>query len=109
MPPSSTRSARSTSMVKSTCPGVLQQVSNSHDDKTETLDRYHCTASQQQQPEQNKANSYSMMLMCESFHLQKVAADWIVMPFSRSKSMESIFAPTPSFPRTSWIELIRPV
>ena len=44
MPPSKTRRARSTSIVKSTCPGV------------------------------------SIMLMCASFHLQKVAADWIVIP-----------------------------
>ena len=40
---------------------------------------------------------------------QNVAADWIVMPFSRSSSMESIFAPTASRPRTSWISLMRPV
>ena len=33
--------------------------------------------------------------------LQYVAADWMVMPFSRSRSMESILAPTPSLPRTS--------
>ena len=65
MAPSSTRSARSTSMVKSTCPGV------------------------------------SMMLMLMSFHRQNVAADWMVMPFSRSRSIESILAPTPSLPRTS--------
>lgn len=42
----------------------------------------------------------SMMLMSVSFHLQKVAADWIVIPFSRSRSIESILAPTPSLPRT---------
>ena len=71
MAPSSTRSARSTSMVKSTCPGV------------------------------------SMMLMWWSFHSVYVAADWIVMPRSRSNSMESIFAPTPSFPRTSWMAWMR--
>ena len=40
---------------------------------------------------------------------QYVAADWIVMPFSRSRSIESILAPTPSLPRTSWISWIRPV
>jgi len=62
--PSSTRRARSTSIVKSTCPGV------------------------------------SMMLISCSFHRVKVAADWIVMPFSRSRSMLSILAPTPSLPRT---------
>eukprot|EP00982_Pelagococcus_subviridis_P014566 31342-Pelagococcus_subviridis.AAC.5 len=73
MAPSRTLSARSTSIVKSTWPGV------------------------------------SMMLMLLSFHLQYVAADWIVIPFSRSSSMESIFAPTPSFPRTSCIAEMRPV
>ncbi len=36
-------------------------------------------------------------------HWQNVAADWIVMPRSRSSSIESILAPTPSLPRTSWI------
>mmetsp|Transcript_33942 Transcript_33942/g.95515 ORF Transcript_33942/g.95515 Transcript_33942/m.95515 type:complete len:233 (+) Transcript_33942:2722-3420(+) len=73
--PSSTRSARSTSMVKSTCPGV------------------------------------SMMLIwwTGSPHTQCVAADLIVIPFSRSRSMLSIVAPTPSLPRTSWILPIRPV
>jgi hypothetical protein len=30
-----------------------------------------------------------------------VAADWIVMPRSRSRSIESIVAPTPSLPFTS--------
>ena len=34
-------------------------------------------------------------------HWQNVAADWIVMPRSRSSSIESIFAPTPSLPFTS--------
>jgi hypothetical protein len=29
-----------------------------------------------------------------------VAADWMVMPFSRSRSMWSMVAPTPSLPRT---------
>jgi len=42
-------------------------------------------------------------------HSQYVAADWIVMPFSRSSSIESILAPTWSFPFTSWIWWIRPV
>ena len=51
----------------------------------------------------------SMMLISWSPHAQYVAADWMVMPFSRSSSMESIFAPTPSLPRTSWISLILPV
>ncbi|GJC84417.1 hypothetical protein ColLi_07255 [Colletotrichum liriopes] len=37
-----------------------------------------------------------------------VAADWMVMPFSLSRSMESILAPTESLPRTSWIALMRP-
>jgi hypothetical protein len=41
-----------------------------------------------------------MMLMLLSFQVQKVAADWMVMPFSRSSSMLSILAPTPSLPRT---------
>mmetsp|Transcript_17679 Transcript_17679/g.50500 ORF Transcript_17679/g.50500 Transcript_17679/m.50500 type:complete len:215 (-) Transcript_17679:3705-4349(-) len=72
-PPSKTLKARSTSIVKSTCPGV------------------------------------SMMLIWFSFQEQWVAADCMVMPFSLSKSMESIFAPTPSFPRTSWMLLMRPV
>ena len=43
------------------------------------------------------------------FHTQYVAADWMVMPFSRSRSIESILAPTPSLPRTSWILWMRPV
>ena len=51
----------------------------------------------------------SMMLISWSPQAQCVAADWMVMPFSRSRSIESIFAPTPSLPRTSWIALIRPV
>jgi hypothetical protein len=58
----------------------------------------------------------SMMLMlwgsscsCEPFHTQYVAADWMVIPFSRSRSIESILAPTPSLPRTSWILWMRPV
>lgn len=38
----------------------------------------------------------SIMLMWWPPHSQNVAADCIVMPFSRSRSMESIFAPTPS-------------
>jgi hypothetical protein len=73
MAPSSTRSARSTSIVKSTWPGV------------------------------------SMMLMWCVPQLQKVAADWIVMPFSRSRSMLSMVAPTPSLPLTSWMLSMRPV
>jgi hypothetical protein len=36
-----------------------------------------------------------------------VAADWMVMPCSRSSSIESILAPTPSLPLTSWIAWIR--
>lgn len=36
-----------------------------------------------------------------TFQSAKVAADWMVIPFSRSNSIESIFAPTPSRPRTS--------
>ena len=65
MAPSSTRSERSTSMVKSTWPGV------------------------------------SMMLTWFLFHSQYVAALLMVMPFSRSRSIESILAPTPSLPFTS--------
>ena len=33
--------------------------------------------------------------------VQNVAADWMVIPRSRSSSIESIFAPTPSLPFTS--------
>lgn len=40
------------------------------------------------------------MLMWVSFHFVNVAADWMVIPFSRSSSMLSILAPTPSLPRT---------
>jgi hypothetical protein len=43
------------------------------------------------------------------FQWQCVAADWIVMPRSRSSSIESILAPTPSLPRTSWMAWIRSV
>ena len=55
------------------------------------------------------ANSYTIITMLHpmapfltwfSPHMQCVAADWMVIPFSRSKSMESILAPTPSLPRT---------
>ena len=42
----------------------------------------------------------SITLTAWSFHVQNVAADWMVMPFSRSRSMLSIVAPTPSLPRT---------
>ena len=42
-------------------------------------------------------------------HWQNVAAHWMVMPRSRSSSIESIFAPTPSLPFTSWIAWIRAV
>ena len=73
MAPSSTFRARSTSMVKSTWPGV------------------------------------SMMLTWWSFHMVKVAALWMVIPRSRSSSMESMVAPTPSLPRTSWMARMRPV
>lgn len=40
------------------------------------------------------------MLMLWSFHTVYVAADWMVMPRCLSNSMESIVAPTPSFPFT---------
>lgn len=39
-------------------------------------------------------------MMCVLCQRVNVAADWIVMPFSRSSSMLSILAPTPSLPRT---------
>lgn len=41
-----------------------------------------------------------MMLMLWFFHMVYVAADWMVMPLCLSSSMESIVAPTPSFPFT---------
>ncbi len=41
-----------------------------------------------------------MMLMLWFFHTVYVAADWMVMPLCLSSSMESIVAPTPSFPFT---------
>jgi len=40
-------------------------------------------------------------------HSQKVAAEAIVIPRSLSSSMESIVAPTPSLPLTSWIAWMR--
>jgi hypothetical protein len=48
----------------------------------------------------------SIRLIGVSFHWTLVAADWIVIPRSRSRSIESIVAPTPSLPRTSWIAWI---
>ncbi len=48
-----------------------------------------------------------MMLMWWPSHSQWVAADWMVMPRSRSSSIESILAPTPSLPFTSWIAWMR--
>ena len=51
----------------------------------------------------------SITLISWSPQAQCVAADWMVMPFSRSSSIKSILAPTPSFPRTSWMAPIRPV
>lgn len=53
--------------------------------------------------------SSSGLTLSLTFQSAKVAADWIVMPFSRSSSIESILAPTPSRPRTSWIADTRPV
>lgn len=41
-----------------------------------------------------------MMLMLWFFHTVYVAADWMVIPLCLSSSMESIVAPTPSFPFT---------
>lgn len=41
-----------------------------------------------------------MMLMLWFFHMVYVAADWMVIPLCLSSSMESIVAPTPSFPLT---------
>ena len=40
------------------------------------------------------------MLMLWFFHMVNVAADWMVMPLCLSSSMESMVAPTPSFPFT---------
>jgi len=70
MAPSNTRRDLSTSIVKSTCPGV------------------------------------SMRLMLWFFHCTLVAPDWIVMPRSRSNSIESIAAPEPSLPLISCIACI---
>lgn len=42
----------------------------------------------------------SIILMLWFFHMVYVAADWMVMPLCLSSSMESIVAPTPSFPFT---------
>lgn len=41
-----------------------------------------------------------MMLILWFLHTVYVAADWIVMPLCLSSSIESIVAPTPSFPFT---------
>ncbi len=67
MAESRTRRERSTSMVKSTWPGV------------------------------------SMMLTEWPSQPTLVVAEAMVMPRSRSRSMESMVAPTPSLPLTSWI------
>lgn len=40
------------------------------------------------------------MLMLWAFHMVYVAADLMVMPLCLSSSMESMVAPTPSFPFT---------
>ena len=50
-----------------------------------------------------------MRLIGVSFHLQKVAAERMVMPLSFSSSIESIVAPASVFPLTSWIALIFPL
>ena len=44
-----------------------------------------------------------MMFILWPFHRQCVAAEEMVIPLSFSSSMESIVAPTPSLPFTSWI------
>jgi len=49
----------------------------------------------------------SMMLISWPSHSQKVAAEAIVIPRSFSSSIESIVAPTPSLPLTSWIAWMR--
>lgn len=45
-------------------------------------------------------SSFSPVAGMVASQSQKVAALWMVMPFSRSSSMLSIFAPTLSRPRT---------
>ena len=50
-----------------------------------------------------------MMLMWWSSQIECVAALWMVIPRSRSRSMESMVAPTASLPFTSWMAWIRPV
>ena len=70
MAPSRTLKDLSTSIVKSTWPGV------------------------------------SMTLISCPFHITFVAAEAMVIPLSLSSSMESMVAPTPSLPRTSWIAWI---
>ena len=89
--PSRTRSERSTSIVKSTWPGVSMMLIQCCDligEPGTAMTAFACGA---------------------GGHEQNVAADWIVMPRSRSSSIESIFAPTPSLPLTSWIAWIRAV
>ena len=100
MAPSNTRRARSTSIVKSTWPTELIRNLT-----TETVQRalpgvsiifiaYFCL---------------SPVTAAFASQSQNVAALWIVIPFSRSSSILSILAPTPSRPRTSWIAPTRPV
>jgi hypothetical protein len=90
--PSSTRRARSTSIVKSTWPV-----------------RY--SEKRVGQPIGDQVLPGVSIMLIANFSLfpsfgfvasqsQKVAALWIVIPFSRSRSMLSIFAPTESRPRT---------
>jgi hypothetical protein len=50
----------------------------------------------------------SITLIIVPFQSTVVAADWMVIPFSRSSSMKSIVAPTPSEPFTSLIDPILP-
>ena len=83
MAPSRTRSERSTSIVKSTCPGVSMMLMWYGPFTVEP------------------GTAMTFLAFSLGGHWQNVAADWIVMPRSRSSSIESIFAPTPSLPFTS--------
>ena len=91
MAPSRTRSERSTSIVKSTWPGVSMML------------MWCCALIGE------VGTGMTPLAFSLGGHWQNVAADWIVMPRSRSSSIESILAPTPSFPLTSWIAWMRAV
>lgn len=117
--PSNTRSARSTSMVKSTWPGrppatfrgkctfllpfknqwlhLCEYILKLSITNTHLFIRWqHFDSSQ----EQSLIPGVSIMLMLWFFHIVYVAADWMVMPLCLSSSIESMVAPTPSFPFT---------